>query len=205
MLHHHDQGKWSLTTVTAAVEEPVSSAQMKLHLRQDLDDDDDLISTLIQAATEDASDFVGRQFCTATFDYFLDRFPHAQNIIELPLPPVQSITSVKYVNNDGDTTTLVEGTDYDVDTDAEPARIYPSFSQTWPTDVRVHPKSVTIRFIAGYTTVANVPSAFKAAIKLTVGHWYDNREEVVVGVTANKLPRAVERLLWKKRVFFEAM
>jgi uncharacterized phage protein (predicted DNA packaging) len=39
------------------------------------------------------------------------------------------------------------------------------------------------------------------AILLLVGHWYANREAVVVGTIAAALPLAVERLLWYRKLF----
>jgi hypothetical protein len=40
-----------------------------------------------------------------------------------------------------------------------------------------------------------VPAAIKAAMKLAIGHWYENRESVVVGVTAMTLPMAFDALI----------
>ncbi|MDI3399655.1 head-tail connector protein [Pseudomonas sp. V88_4] len=39
------------------------------------------------------------------------------------------------------------------------------------------------------------------AILLMVGHWYANREAVVVGGAASAVPLAVERLLWYRKRF----
>lgn len=39
------------------------------------------------------------------------------------------------------------------------------------------------------------------AILLLVGHWYANREDVVVSATANRVPMGVEALLWTRKRF----
>ena len=39
------------------------------------------------------------------------------------------------------------------------------------------------------------------AILLLVGHWYANREAVVIGGTPMAVPLAVERLLWYRKRF----
>jgi len=39
------------------------------------------------------------------------------------------------------------------------------------------------------------------AILLLVGHWYANREAVVVGVAPAEVPLAVDRLLWYRKRF----
>ncbi|MCY1181879.1 hypothetical protein D9M73_224110 [compost metagenome] len=39
------------------------------------------------------------------------------------------------------------------------------------------------------------------AILLLVGHWYSNREAVVIGTISSAVPLAVERLLWYRKRF----
>lgn len=39
------------------------------------------------------------------------------------------------------------------------------------------------------------------AILLLVGHWYANREAVVIGTISSAVPLAVERLLWCRKRF----
>ena len=39
------------------------------------------------------------------------------------------------------------------------------------------------------------------ALMLLVGHWYANREEVVTGVSASRLPMGVAALLWTRKRF----
>lgn len=41
----------------------------------------------------------------------------------------------------------------------------------------------------------------RTAMLLCVGHWYANREAAVVGVSASKLPLAVESLLQPYRIY----
>lgn len=46
--------------------------------------------------------------------------------------------------------------------------------------------------------VAN--TEIQAAVLLTVGHLYNNREDVVIGATVAKLPQGANDLLWPYRV-----
>ncbi|CAG9172408.1 head-tail connector protein [Cupriavidus respiraculi] len=39
------------------------------------------------------------------------------------------------------------------------------------------------------------------AILLLVGHWYTNRESVVIGATSAQVDQGVERLLWYRKKF----
>jgi hypothetical protein len=45
-----------------------------------------------------------------------------------------------------------------------------------------------------------VPFSLKSAMLLLIGHLYENREEVTVGVNANQLPKASEYLMNPYRV-----
>jgi len=64
-----------------------------------------------------------------------------------------------------------------------------------------------VTFSTGYAldtpeaVLADVPKAIVAAINLLVGHWYENREEVITGLTASTVPGTVERLLTAYRIY----
>jgi len=53
---------------------------------------------------------------------------------------------------------------------------------------------------SGTHFIGEIPEAFRAAMKLFIGHWYANREGVIVGQTATPLPQAAEWLLYPYRV-----
>jgi uncharacterized phiE125 gp8 family phage protein len=64
--------------VTPPVAAPVSLAEAKAHLRVDFDDEDALISGLIDAATQHLdgwSGVLGRALMPQTWEMSLDRFP----------------------------------------------------------------------------------------------------------------------------------
>lgn len=196
--------------VTVSVEpsvEPVSLAEAKLHLRvdDDITSDDTLISALISAARQKVEIETRRALVTQTQVLKMDRFPSGESaVIELPNPPLQSVSAVQYVDQNGDTQTLAAA-DYIVDTASEPARITPAYNTFWPL-TRAQINAVTVTFVAGYAPgsgsptdyAANVPQALKAAIKLLVGHWYENRE-AVGAVNLKPLPMAVDSLIWNYR------
>lgn len=160
-----------MTTVVISppAEEPISLATAKLHLRVDSSDDDALINALIATARRQAEQETRRYLITQTLERTLDAFPCA-----LILPPLQSVSSIKYLDAAGVLQTLA-AEQYVVDALSAPARISRAESVDWPT-TRAQHNAVTIRFVAGYGAAAAVPETIKQWMLLQIGHWYANRE-----------------------------
>jgi uncharacterized phiE125 gp8 family phage protein len=199
-----------LSLVSAPSVLPLTVAETKDHLRVDTSDDDDLITAMISAATDHVSGrngWTGRALVEQTWDLKLDAFPCAGKAIKLPLAPLQSVTSVKYIDTDGVEQTLSD-TVYAVDADSVPGRVYLAYGQSWP-GIRSQRNAVTIRFVCGYADDggspvdyrANIPEAIRAALKLLVGAMYENREDFVTGTIATQLPFAAQNLLMPYRVY----
>ena len=182
----------ALKSVTPPASEPVTLAEAKLHVRQDLDTDDTLITGLITAAREEVERISWHALLTQTWELVLDRWP-AGDAIELPRPPLQSVTSVKYTDSSGAETTW-SAANYVVDTDSTPGRIVLAYSVTWPTVVLQPTGGIRVRYVAGWTSAANVPQAIKQALLLLVGHWYETREDTVKAAT-DTIARGVADLL----------
>jgi uncharacterized phiE125 gp8 family phage protein len=192
--------------ITGPSSEPVTLAEAKLHLREDGDDQDSVINTFIGAATAHCEAFLGRALISRTLDYFIDAFPSDNKPAKLPLPPLISVTGVFYTDADG---VEQEFTDFETDTAHEPGRIYLAPSVSWPTP-RDSEASVRIRYRAGYVDTdpspdtGSVPDDIKAAILLTIGTLYENRETIVIGQSAILLPWSAEQLLRRHRVELSA-
>lgn len=107
---------------------------------------------------------------------------------------------ISYYDAD-DAVAYFAGSNYLADDRSEPGRLVLNSGKSWPSTTLRPANGVCITFIAGYSAAASVPESWKAAIKLLLGHLYENREAVIIGQTAAELPMAVERLLWKDRVF----
>lgn len=182
-----------LTLVMAPADEPVGLSEAKLHLRVDHDDDDDLIQSLITAARDQIEHVTWRQLLTATWDYSCDAWP-ADGVFVLPKAPLQSVTSISYTNT-ANVTAVVPSTDYLVDTASLRGRVLPAYGKSWPSAGLRPANGITVRFIAGYGAALAVPAELKAALKLLVGHLYENREAVNVGNIVTPLPLALEWLL----------
>lgn len=194
--------------VTGPTLDPVSLAEAKAHCRIDSSDDDALLAGYILAARQYVERATGRVLMTQRWNYFLDHaWPKAwdgscyRSRIVIPLPPLRSIISMQYVDSNGATQTLAAD-QYWVATSALYGIVEPAYGVTWPA-VRSQVNTITILFEAGYgTNPGDIPEPIRQAMLLLVGHWYEHRETVVVGVTPSELPFAVEALLFPFRVFY---
>lgn len=189
--------KYNYALVTAPPAEPISVSEAKLHLRVDADltNDDVLIDTLITAARRWCERYTGRALVQQTWDLRKD---HANGCIEIHKVPVQSVSAIYYTDEDGVEQTLTASL-YDVDVYSEPARITRAWNATWP-DYRAVPNAWRVRFVAGYAVGSpadygqNVPGELVSAMKLVIGHLYENRENVVAGQAPQAVPQGAEYL-----------
>jgi uncharacterized phiE125 gp8 family phage protein len=188
----------TLKLVTAPTEEPIALSEAKLHARTH-DADDTLVTRLIAASRKHVETFLQRALCTQTWDWFIDYY-FPEHVLELPRPPLQSVTHIKYVDDAGVLQTLdpskyaVCGAGHE-----EAARVLPVYNEYWPTDVRCQPEAVQIRLVAGFGAAAAVPEDIKAALLLIVGHLYAHREENH-DFQLHELPLGAVRLLAPYRV-----
>lgn len=175
-----------LTLVIAPAEEPLSLAEVKLWLRVDHSEEDALISRLITSAREMAERDFDRRLVTQTCRLHLDAFPCHEEIF--PVGPVQSVSSITYVDQSGVTQT-VSSSVYTLRSGRDPAALALAYNQVWPADVRAQPDAVAITFVAGYGSAVQVPTGIKLALELTILSWYARLSE------SSSLPEAaVSRL-----------
>lgn len=151
---------------------------------------------LITAMRQKAESILKRYLITQTVDLYLDRFP----CWEITLPPLQSVTSITYIDAEGVEQTLSPSR-YLVDATSAPARITPAYNQIWPC-ARYQNNAVKVRFVAGYGDAADVPECIKHWIMMKVKHAYDNRDPVNVGNIVTEFPRSyIDGMLDAERVF----
>ena len=177
--------------ITAPSVEPLSTAEAKDHLHVDDTDSDTLIATQIVAARQYCETVLRRAIITQTWDVYFDAFPMW---IEVPLPRLQSVTSIVYIDTNGDTQTL-DVSLYTVDIKAQPGRVVPAYGESWPS-TRAEINAVIVRFVAGYGDAgSDIPEPIRQAGLLLLGHWFEHREDVVAGVSVAEMPMASRSLL----------
>lgn len=170
--------------------EPLTLAEAKAHCRVDVADDDALITSLIVAARQVAEHLTARALVTQQWRLTLDAFPDAA--IDLPLPPLASVESVKYRDAAGVLQTL-DAAAYTVHTSALVGQVAPAYGQTWPS-ARDQREAVVIDFTAGYGNAAAVPQAIKQWLLLSIGGWYSRRDALDLAQPF-ELPRGMWDLL----------
>lgn len=173
-----------LTIVTEPAVEPIVTADAKLFARieSSVTTDDVLIDALIEAARRDVEAYTGRALMTQTWDWFLDDEPGS--ILEVPLPPLASVTEIAFTDSDGTEAAAVSSSLYTVDTTRN--RILLNDGESWGyTDLRSF-RGTRVRFVAGYgataadvsdTTppVASCPADILTSIRRMVLEAYEGR------------------------------
>lgn len=189
---------WSAPVVSsAAATEPVDTETAIAHVNAQGVGDDDLIGTIVSAARAHVESYTGTRMITQTLTLRTDDW---YDLASLPVAPVQSITSITYVDTDGTTQTLA--------TSVYEARLYGldptivlKFNQVWPT-IRLG-SLITVTAVVGYGAASAVPPELLQAIKLLTGDMYRFRETAQAGQTVAAYPVAatVEALLANHRKF----
>lgn len=168
---------WTLTSIPATAEvtrpaaEPLTLTEAKKHLEIAPSDDvhDSQISGLIEAARRkwehDTQTFYITRTMRVKLPYLCElQFPHK---------PVSSITSIQYYDS-GNTSQTLSSSVYDLDADRSQIRL--AYSQTWPT-TSDRWDAVTITYVLGsHTDSTTVPEIAKAAMKLLIGFYFENRD-----------------------------
>jgi hypothetical protein len=169
--------------IAPPLQEPISLALAKLHLRINASwtAEDTLISAFITAARQYAEKYMNRSFFPQTWELALDHFPWANWFsgttilaevrenwpfwsayldvlaIKLPYPRALAVNSVVYLDSTSTPQTLSAST-YALDVDSMPARLYPLYNMSWPTQQAVLPGSVKVNFTAGSFCTPQVDS-----------------------------------------------
>ncbi len=143
-----------LIQIVAPTAEPVTVQEVRDAAKIDDASFDASIAIIIPALRSQAEARTGRRMITQTVELVLDAFPAVD--IDLQLPNVQSITSLKYLDTAGVEQTLASNL-YSLDSSSTPNWLMPAYGTTWPATLDAS-NAVRVRFVAGYgDAAANVP------------------------------------------------
>lgn len=162
---------------------PISIDLVLRHLR--VEDDVEpielqLITGYVTAAVEHCADFTRREL----FRQVYRQTQPSSAAVELRRSPVAEVQSVTVA---GDTL---------------PPETYRVDRERWPHVLLVDfppAGEMVVEYAAGYT-VETLPEQIRQAVLLLTGHWYEHREEVVIGTITAELPMAAKNLMWMQRM-----
>ena len=145
--------------------------------------EDDYIDTLIIATTEHIeSAILNRALINQTWEYYLDGFPSYTNYIELPRPPLSSITSLTYTES-GDSSeysNTFAATNYTANIERTPGRLQLKANKVFPATDLETDNPIKITYVAGYgATRSSVPQVIKHCQLILIADLYNNRQTYV--------------------------
>jgi hypothetical protein len=235
----------NLKLIADSGDEPIAISDVTAALRYTVGDQDAYIGGLITAARILGEICNGRQLNLKQWDLALDRWPGVPgwNPNAMPDPyfgfwpsdayrlmnglpwdlhgirllaPLVSVDSVTYTDSTGTVTTMVEGTDYLVDTWKEPGLICPVSGGQWPAQSLWPTSAIHVQFTAGYVpdaaayaaanpTLAPAPQVRKNichGMMMLVSQWFADRVPYDAIRFVSEPPFAVAALfssdkLWK--------
>lgn len=183
---------------------PVTLTEAKEWARVEDSDSDAVLTMLLKAMTAYAENYTGRAFMPRTLRLYMAGWPWLKTGdyegpgIELPQPPLLAVTSVTYLDEDGERQTLATD-QYTVHDWREPAAIVPAYQVSWPA-YRPALDAIQVNFRAGYPEAGSPsgeaaqqlgqPSALKVWISARIATLFEMREQVVEGRQVQALPRA---------------
>ncbi|NJM34940.1 MAG: hypothetical protein HC850_09820 [Rhodomicrobium sp.] len=180
-----------LTSGPAA--EPITLEEAKLHCRVDGDAEDMLIASLILAARLHVERSLDLALISQNWSLYLDRWPDAP-YVELPLAPLIGIDAVRLYSPSDSYMTLDPGL-FIADKASRRPRLALNNGQVWTVPGRAV-NGIEIAFTAGFgETADDIPMPLRLAVRMLVAHWYEAREPVLLGETADPVPETVARLI----------
>jgi uncharacterized phiE125 gp8 family phage protein len=194
-----------LVTITAPSYEPLSITSVEDALGIPTGTANTRLTALIKEARMWAEGQTGRALMAQTRELRMDAFPDSP--FQIDCAPVRSITSFKYLDDDGTETSLTENTDFVFLADTTtPACGRPTialaYGKSWPTFTAYPILPVRLRFACGYsvstdneaTQQAAVPQAIKEAMYRYIRYVYDHSDLSEVIATRGADPEVLDRI-----------
>lgn len=181
---------------SATTTQLISTANAKTFLKVDTSADDTIINNLVVAATRSAEEYTNRLFITQELEQYA---PVWTGVGQLFKSPVSAVSSITYFDESNASQTLSASV-YSLNNVLEPARIELKVDQEFP-NLADRWDAIKVTYSAGYgTATTDVPMPIIQAVYLTIGHWYENRQSVIVGRQVNEMPMTSKYLLDQYKV-----
>jgi uncharacterized phiE125 gp8 family phage protein len=155
----------------------------------------------IQAAREMVETDAQLALMPQTWRLKIDHWPCGMPAIDLHVHPVQSISSVTYLDENGDSQTWSADNYELIRSRFRSTLLKPDADVEWPTVSTSILRPITITFVAGFPTSADdtdakkrarVPASARMAMLMLLAHWFKNRESVLVGSISKEIEHSYE-------------
>jgi uncharacterized phiE125 gp8 family phage protein len=186
---------WVVTTAPTSY--PVTVDDVKDFARIDGNDEDSIIESFIAAVTENVELYLRRSLITRTIKLTMDQWDKSE--IELPLPPLLSVLSVKTIDEDN-IETVYDSSNYYCVTESIPGKIVIKKESELPINTERDYSGYIINYQAGYGNATAVPKSIKIAIMQWATMVYENRSMTDNDIKQNEPPPEVKKMLQSFRV-----
>lgn len=162
---------------TANAHSPITAADLKAHLNIDASDDDTIMEGFINAAVKRWESDTNSPVMQSVWEVVYNHWP-ADGFV-LPLGPMVSIDSIKYLDADGAEQTQTAST-YTLMKQGMAPRVMLNMGQSAPV-IANRENAVTLTVTAGYAVdnsadeLAKIPADIVVALKILAAHFYENR------------------------------
>ena len=169
--------KLTVTSPPQSPTEPLTVAVVKTILRIPTADTtkDSMIELYIVAARQLAETRQGRDLVGKQWDLTMDCFPR---VIETR-DNLSTVDLLRYRDSDGNYTTLVQNTDYIVDT--VQGLVMPPYGESWPSFTAWPSSAVLCRYTVAPPTI---DEEIKLGMKFAISLWYNNGIPAELGASA---------------------
>lgn len=164
--------------LTPPQNKPVSLAETKNNLKIDHDGEDELLSGLIDQATDHVESYTGLRLIEQEWRFAFDCVPE-DHVFNLSQGPLRSVAAMRFISRNSQATEI-PGSDYQVDDLSRIPRInLHSYSasalQTDPSQLN----AIEIDAWLGFGPIGTeIPEDIRRALLLTIAHWYEYRGAV---------------------------
>src|SRR3989304_4117515 len=200
------------SVITQSTYDSVSLNEIKSHLRINygVTREDDFFIANRSVAINYVENYLNRKLTKQTVKYYLDDFPD-RDYVELPYPPVIKIPSsgLRYTNSTGQIKTF-SSTKWTQDVISEPGRLVLNYGEDWPNDTLANNSPISIEYRCGYgssnlgsfgSSNVRLPAALRHAILMSIGAWYESREEYAqTTYEFKKMPIGAANLMYSYRI-----
>ena len=176
-----------ITRTIAPATRVLTLTEVKTHLNVTHDDEDIYLTSLIDTATAmvDGPAGIGLAMVHQSYRASADAL---DKTFSIPLTPVSAITSITYLDSEGESVT-VEPSTYRLDGDSKPARV---FLDEAITDAKAG--TVKVTFVAGFgDEAADVPQDLRHALLMVLTGLYEGRDGMAPA-SLSELPYGVRSI-----------